>query len=1146
MRRRARPEEGKDRAAEDVSATLDLAAEAVADRSLIDWDRLAAESPEAAPALARLRAIAGISAACVSGAEPHPPGANAPARFVWGHLEVLERVGEGSWGEIYRAFDPVLEREVALKLVRRARGKRAPGPAEKKRMAESERRALYEARRLARVRHPNVLAVHGADVQAGRVGIWTDLLTGRTLEERLAAEGPLGAEEAARIGIDLCRALAAVHRAGLLHGDVKATNVIEEEGGAIVLVDFGSGRALEEVHDLDFVTGTPLALAPEVLLGDRPDASADIYALGMLLYRLASGRYAVEAVSLAELRAKHRSGTSVPLGVVRPDLPPPFIRAVERALAPRALRCSDAAAMEQILADALLEITAPVFGARTARADAHRVRESREIPHNLAAALTSFVGREPECEAIAALIAGKRLVTLTGAGGTGKTRLALEVGFKERPRFADGVWMVELAAHSDPGAVPRVVARAIGCEERPDEPIEDTLNRILARKSLLLILDNCEHLRGASADLASELIQRCPGVHVLATSREDLGVEGETVYHLAPLLIPPPDVDAPDELVGYPSVRLLVDRAGAADAHFRLTADNAATITQICRRLDGIPLALELVAARVRALPIEEIADRLEDRLALLSVPGTAVLPHHQTLRALITWSYELLPSADRALFRRLSVFAGGWTLGAAESLCAVAGFEAADVIGVLANLVGKSLVERDGRARYRMLETIRQFAGERATAEGEWAALARRHRLHFLAMAEEGALHLERAEQQTWLVRLSAEHENLATALESTLGEDPDLETGLRLATALGPYWFRRGHWSEARAVCERLLGHPAAQAQSSARARALIVAGDLALRQGDPGRASAKHEEALAIARASGDRAGIALALGKLGNIRVERGDYAEARAMFEESRELRMASGDRWGVASITLNLGRVSYMQGRMAEAKAAFTDSLTIARELGHRWGITAALGALGNVTSAEEDYPAARAYMEESLAIARDLGDPNAVAHALYNLGIVANHLGDAAASRAYFEESRVIHHDLGEARGEAMALQSLGALALGRGEHEVCRALLLDSLRCSEEIEDARLLSLVLTDLGTLAIATGDPERGLRLHAGGAALRHRIGAVLRPDQERPIAEAKAAAWRALGTAAEAIWAEWQAKPLPEVIAYANAGVPRP
>jgi non-specific serine/threonine protein kinase len=1135
----------------DEREILEQAAEAVADTTSLDWQSLLAESPGLAPTLRRLEAIGQIAAAYRANAErcagepdivdpamPDSPSRLAPL-FTWGHLRVLEKLGEGGFGDIYRAFDPMLCREVALKLARRDAGV-AGAPA---------RRALEEARRLARVRHPNVLAVHGADVRAGRVGIWTDLLGGRTLEDRLRAAGPLGAQEAALIGLDLCRALAAVHAAGLVHGDVKAANVIQEESGATILLDFGSGRDLRAAGAPELVTGTPLTLAPEVLAGDLPAPAADLYALGVLLYRLTTCRYPIATSSLSELMAKHEAGESVPLGDARPDLPPAFVRVVDRALAPLGRRFASAGEMERALADALLEMAAP-----PARLPSRRPRgaaRGREPRHNLPAPITRFVGRARELDEIRDLVRRKRLVTLTGAGGAGKTRLALEVAARVRRHFPDGAWLAELAPVSDPAAVSRTLARALGLKERPGLELEEELVRHLGDRLILVILDNCEHLRGACGALAAELLGRGAKVHVLATSREDLGVTGETIYHVPPLPTPERDAVAPEDLARIESAELFTDRAAAVNSRFALDAATAPSVARICRRLDGMPLALELAAARVRALPVEEIARRIDDRFAFLAGGNPAALPRHQTLRALIDWSYELLPKGERSLFRRLSAFAGGWTLEAGDRVCAGDGVEAVEVVGLLANLVGKSLVERDGRARYRMLETVRQYARERCEAEGEWRALTRRFRAYLVGLAEEADPHLTGPEQSAWLARLAAEHDNLRAAIEAFTGADADIEGGMRLVRALGRYLWARGHWSEGRAMCRRLLAHPLAPAEGAARAAVLTVAGDLAHRQGDTAEARVRHEEALAIWRRLGDRAGIAVSLGMLGNIALAQGDYPGARALFEESLALRRESDHRWGAASAVLNLGRVAFMQGQYDEARAAFAESLAVARELGHDWGISASLTAMATLEATAENYAEARIHFLESLQLMRELGDPSGAATCLLNLGIVSIRIGDPERARSYLEEALAAARDLQEVRTEALVLQNLAELQVADGDHEAGRCLLLQSLGIFHEAQDLRLLALVLAQLGRVASAAGDPLRGFRLLAAATGLRRTIGAVPRPDQQREEDALAAAARAALGeAAAEQAWSKWLVRPLAEVLEYATAATatasPRP
>jgi predicted ATPase/DNA-binding winged helix-turn-helix (wHTH) protein len=632
------------------------------------------------------------------------------------------------------------------------------------------------------------------------------------------------------------------------------------------------------------------------------------------------------------------------------------------------------------------QFTLPVT---TGDGDANRASRSK---HNLPYRLTSFIGREQEIAQLEELVMANRLVTLTGASGAGKTRLAIQVASQLVDRFPDGVWSVELAALSDPQLVPQAVAQALEVKEQPARPVFETLGDYLASKKLLLVLDNVEHLLDACVRLVDEILRRCRDVAVLATSRERLGMAGELTYRVPSLMVPGPrDNVAPDALLDYDGVRLFVDRARLLRPGFSVTSENAASLASICYRLDGIPLAIELAAPRLRSMSVEELSHGLDQRFALLTDSSRTALPRHRTLRSTIDWSYDLLGEPEKLFLRRLSVFAGGWTLAATEGVCAGEGIEHRDVLDLLTSLADKSLVaaeQEDAQTRYRLLETVRQYAGDRLEDTGESAAVRLRHRDYYLALAEEAGPKLRGAEQAEWLRRLEEEHDNLRAGLEWSL-EEAGSKGGLRLCGALGRFWWTRGHFTEGRQWCTRVLGKAGAEQRTRERAYVLNAAGVLSYHQGDYPAARALQEKSLAICRELADRFGIASSLNSLGNVAFNQGDYPAARALHEESLAIRRELGDRFGIAGSLNNLGLVARNQDDYPAARALLEESRAIHRELGDRFGIATSLSNLGNVVLNQGDHPAARALLEESLAIRRELGDRFGIPYSLEGLAAV-------------------------------------------------------------------------------------------------------------------------------------------------------------
>jgi predicted ATPase/DNA-binding SARP family transcriptional activator len=655
--------------------------------------------------------------------------------------------------------------------------------------------------------------------------------------------------------------------------------------------------------------------------------------------------------------------------------------------------------------------------------------------HNLPALLTTFIGREREIAEIKRLLVQVRLLTLTGSGGCGKTRLALQVAGQLEGEYPDGVWLVELAALSDPSLVPQAVASAFGLREAPGRrALTATLAESLSRKQLLLVLDNCEHLVEACATLSDALLRACPSLYLLATSRQPLGLVGEAVWPVPPLSLPDLRRLPPTEhLLQSEAIRLFVERARLAQPDFALTSRNAAAVAQICHRLDGLPLAIELAAARVKLLSAEQIAARLDDRFRLLS-GGSRTAPRHQTLRAAMDWSYELLSEAERTLFNRLAVFAGGWTIEAAEAL------SDGDVLDLLSSLVDKSLAlaepDSTGAVRYRLPETLRQYGRERLADSGEAEQILRRHAAFFLMLAEQAEPELLGPEQAAWLGRLEREHENLRAAL-AWARERGDAEAALRLAGAMWFFWLQRGYWSEGRERLEEALALARDSGCSRERAKALCGAGTLAWPQDDYGAARSRLEESVALWQQLGDRWGLALALYYLGHAALMSGDYPAARSCYEESLPIFEELGDTWGLSQPLEGLGRVALQEGDYAAARARLEESLAIRRAIGDKWQIALAQNVLGDVARCQRDYNLATALYEESLALFRELDSRGGMASSLHNLGYVAHGQGDERRAGALFGESLTLFCELGDKRGIAEALAGLAGVAAATGQPE-------------------------------------------------------------------------------------------------------------
>ena len=588
---------------------------------------------------------------------------------------------------------------------------------------------------------------------------------------------------------------------------------------------------------------------------------------------------------------------------------------------------------------------------------------------NLPLELSSFVGREREISEVERLLADTRLLTLTGTGGCGKTRLALKVATNLAEEFDHGVWWVRLAPLADPALVPKSVASALGVREQPGRSMTEALCGHLRSGELLLVLDNCEHLIEACAALVEALLRTCPNVRILATSREFLSISGETNWPVPSLSLPNAHRLLPvQELMHFEAIRLFVERAADARPGLEPTEHDALALVEVCRELEGIPLAIELAAARTKVLTVRQIAERLDDSFQLLAGGSRTVLPRQKTLRATIDWSHDLLSEGERTLLRRLSVFAGGFTLEAAEEVCSGKGIEQGEAFDLVTRLVDKSLVMaevRDTHARYRLLETIRQYASEKLRESGETKAIRQRHADSFLSLVEVAGPAMAGPELAAWLGRLDQEHENLREAL-GWLEEEREVERGLRLASAPLRFWWIRGHLAEGRARLEALLNlHSVVPVRDEVRARALHVLGVLIYRHADypagDGEAARSHLEAsLEVYRRLRDEAQTAAVLQDLGRISIELGEWMAAQAFLEESLTIGRRLNNPYGIALSLLQIGWARFCGGELSQARAHLEESLEMFRELDDRFCINACLCYLGYIDSEEGAHSAAR------------------------------------------------------------------------------------------------------------------------------------------------------------------------------------------
>jgi predicted ATPase/DNA-binding NarL/FixJ family response regulator len=698
---------------------------------------------------------------------------------------------------------------------------------------------------------------------------------------------------------------------------------------------------------------------------------------------------------------------------------------------------------------------------------AQPMRGTRDVRrHNLPAQPTRLIGREHDVAAVRQVVldAEGRLVTLTGAGGCGKTRLALQVAAELTEAFRDGVRLIELAPLVDPSLVAQIVATAVGVQERPGRPILDTLVASLRQRDLLLVLDNCEHLVEACGDLANAVLSGCPSVRLLATSREPLRVRSEITWRVPSLAIPDLQQDQHfDELARSPAVRLFVERAQAVQRDFELTIQNALAVAQVCAQLEGLPLAIELAAVRVRALGVEQLRERLGDSFRLL-VGGSRTAPTRQrTLKATLDWSHNLLTESEQVVFRRLAVFAGGWSLEAAEAVCRGGPVADGDVLEVLTQLVDKSLVvmaERDGRARYRFLEPVRQYALARLEESGDQVDGGRQHASFFLSFSEqwETDANVGGPRRQAAHAALRQEQDNVRAALRWCV-DNAESDMGIRLGKAHTHFWLFQSRYHEGRRWLEQVLALPGAAESTAARAAVLIVAGTFASRLGD----------------------------------------YAAARPLYEEALPIARRAGNPWLLFSTLVDVAWDAEARGDYAAAQPLLDEALVTTRAAGERVSEAMALGRLGWLACQQSDYALARARCEEGLAVARAAGDSHNVSVVLNMLGYAVLMQGDVVTARSVLEESLAMRRQEGERYGTAWVLDGLGLVATDDGCYEEAWALFAESLRLRHQLGDLVGTAESLESMGGLAAIQAQPERAAQLAGAAAALREISGAPLSP-----------------------------------------------
>ena len=926
-----------------------------------------------------------------------------------GHYTILSQIGAGGMGEVYLARDDRLDRKVALKVL-------PPGLT---RDGERLRRFQQEASAASRLNHPNIVTIY----DVGHVGeaefIATEYIDGVTLRDRTALKA-MSIAEAIEITLQVAAALAAAHGAGIVHRDIKPENLMLRADGYVKVLDFGIAKlmsspvAAAHVNTMPgTVMGTVRYMSPEQARGLDVDPRTDIWSLGVVLYEMITRRVPFEGATSADILVSILEHPPRPMADFREGVPPDLERIVMKALErdPR----KRYRAIEQMIDD-LRAV------AHDARGDVSSVattviegRAHTTGSSNLSTHLPPLIGRGAETDAVKARLRNEatRLLTLTGPGGTGKTRLAQHVARDLIRDYPDGVFFVALAPLTDPDLVPAAIAQVLGIQETSARRFAEGLKNVLRDKTMLLVLDNFEHVV-AAAPVVAGVLAEAPGVKVLATSRAPLHLTDEEVFVVRPLALPAADeVGSAEQLLQSGAAALFVQRLLAARPQFRLGPENLRVIADLCIRLDGLPLALELAAARTRLLSVDELLARMTHTLNLLKGGPRDLPERQQTMRSTIAWSYDLLAHTEKMLFHRLGVFSGGCSLAACEAVCG-------DVLDDLESLVDESLVVKrdapDGSYRFTMMETIREYSAELLEASGEADAMRRRHAEMFARMAEEAEPHLMSAGREPWLARLDADHNNFRAALRWAADHD-HVEIALRIAGALRWFWYFRGHIGEGYHWATELLAKPGASQRNALRAKVLATAGSLAFYYSDPVAACPLLEESVALWRELGDRRQLAYTLVFTSlAVSLSRRDGAAARAAAAESVALFRELGDQWGLALALTYAGVIAWAEPSLdVEAAALFQESYAIFGTLGDGWGIAGAILYLGALREEAGDKAGAIERYERFLTLSRASKDMWRVASGLDVLAALLRSQGETERADQLTEESAVLQRKLGK-----------------------------------------------------------------------------------------------------------------------------------